>query len=210
MAIHVPLLLQDTLFPKPKRGKQHLLQISLIEQLPIMSFDRVQDLRGLQNLTYIFTLFLRSSLRKTICQWTNHEGAIVYGCLWKLVNDKEFKVFLGVVILIGVCRSNNESVTQLGSTLHGPPIFNCIMRRGRYQQILRFLRFDNTHLSRHHRSSDKLQPIRKVFEIWDSYLRDSYIYRSSMTVDEQLVCYRGRCPFKQYIPSKPGKCEIKI
>ena len=26
-----------------------------------------------------FALILRSSLRKTICQWTNHEGAIVYG-----------------------------------------------------------------------------------------------------------------------------------
>ena len=31
-----------------------------------------------------------------------------------------------------------------------------------------------------------------------------------MTVDEQLVCYRGRCPFKQNIPSKPGKYQIKI
>ena len=26
-----------------------------------------------------FTSFLRSSLRKTVCQWTNHKGAIVYG-----------------------------------------------------------------------------------------------------------------------------------
>ena len=31
-----------------------------------------------------------------------------------------------------------------------------------------------------------------------------------MTVDEQLVCFRGRCPFKQYIPSKPAKYGIKI
>ena len=28
-----------------------------------------------------------------------------------------------------------------------------------------------------------------------------------MTIDEQLVTFRGRCPFRQYIPSKPG---IKI
>ena len=31
-----------------------------------------------------------------------------------------------------------------------------------------------------------------------------------MTVDEQLVCFRGRCPFRQYIPSKPGKYVIKV
>ena len=31
----------------------------------------------------------------------------------------------------------------------------------------------------------------------------------SMTTHEQLVCFRGRCPVKQYISSKPGKYGIK-
>lgn len=31
-----------------------------------------------------------------------------------------------------------------------------------------------------------------------------------VTVDERLVSFRGRCPFKQHIPSKPGKYGIKI
>ncbi|XP_014060865.1 piggyBac transposable element-derived protein 4 [Salmo salar] len=30
-----------------------------------------------------------------------------------------------------------------------------------------------------------------------------------MTVDKQLVPFRGRCPFRQYIPSKPAKYGIK-
>jgi len=76
--------------------------------------------------------------------------------------------------------------------------------------ILRVLRFDNAQSRRHHRSPDKLQPIREVFETLDSNLRDSYTCGPSMTVDEQLVCFGGRCPFKQYIPSKPGKYGIKI
>jgi hypothetical protein len=29
-------------------------------------------------------------------------------------------------------------------------------------------------------------------------------------VEEQLVAFRGRCPFKQYIPSKRAKYGIKI
>ena len=125
--------------------------------------------------------------------------------------DEEFKVFLGVVILIGVLyKSNNESVEHLWSTLDGWPIFNRTMSRGRYQQILRFLRFDNAQSRRHHWSPDKLQPIREVFETWDSYLRDFYTWRPSMTVHEQLVCFRGRCSFKQYISSKPGEYGIKL
>ena len=46
----VHLLLQTTSFPKPKRGKQNLLQIMLVEQLR-MSFDKVQDQQGFQNLS---------------------------------------------------------------------------------------------------------------------------------------------------------------
>lgn len=31
-----------------------------------------------------------------------------------------------------------------------------------------------------------------------------------LTVDEQLVAFRGRCGFRQYIPSKPARYGIKI
>ncbi|KAE8296805.1 hypothetical protein D5F01_LYC05571 [Larimichthys crocea] len=31
-----------------------------------------------------------------------------------------------------------------------------------------------------------------------------------VTVDERLLPFRGKCPFRQYIPSKPGKYGIKI
>ena len=89
-----------------------------------------------------FTLFLWSFLQKTICQWTNYKGAIVYGSSCKPVDDREFKVFLGVVILIDVYKFNNESVAQLWSTLDGQPIFNHPMSTERYQQILRVFRFD--------------------------------------------------------------------
>ena len=41
-------------------------------------------------------------------------------------------------------------------------------------------------------------------------MRDSYTPEPHMTVDEQLVCFRGRCLFRQYIPSKPGKYGIKV
>ncbi|KAL7381175.1 hypothetical protein ABVT39_001510 [Epinephelus coioides] len=33
---------------------------------------------------------------------------------------------------------------------------------------------------------------------------------TDVTVDERLVPFRGRCPFKQFIPTKPGKYGIKI
>ena len=132
---------------------------------------------------------------------------VAHGSPCMMKNSKLF----GVIILIGVSyKSNNKSVEQLWSTLDGWFIFNRTTSRKRYQQILRFLRFDNAQSRRHHWSLNKQQPIREVFETWDSYLRDSYTCRPSMTVHEQLVCFRERCPYKQYISSKPGKYGIKL
>ena len=112
-----------------------------------------------------FTLCLRPSLQKTIRQWTNHKEAIVYGGSWKPVDDQEFKVFLHVIILIGIYKSNNEIVEELWNTLDGWPIFNRITSRRRYQQILRFFQFDNAQSRRHHRSPDKQQPIRECLKL---------------------------------------------
>jgi len=54
------------------------------------------------------------------------------------MDNEEFKVFLGVVILIGVYTSNNKSVAQLWSTRDGWPIFNRIMSSGRYHKFYAF------------------------------------------------------------------------
>lgn len=108
-------------------------------------------------------------------------------------------------------KSKNEDVAQLWSRDDGRPLFNKIMPRQRFQQILKVLRFDDAASRRQQRTTtDKLQPIKKCFEMWNAFLRDAYIPGESMTVDEQLVTFRGRCPFRQYIPSKPGRYGIKI
>ena len=104
------------------------------------------------------------------------------------------------MILVGVYKSKNENVAQLWSKEDGRPIFNQIMSRNRCQQILiRVLQCDDANSRRRNRFEDKFQPIRDVFEEWDLNLRDPYNPRLRMTVDEQLMWFRGRCPFRIYI-----------
>ena len=47
-------------------------------------------------------------------------------------------------------------------------------------------------------------------EIWNESLLDSFVPSPNLTVDEQLVKLRDRCPFREYMPSKPGKYGIKF
>ncbi|KAF2890671.1 hypothetical protein ILUMI_15502, partial [Ignelater luminosus] len=92
----------------------------------------------------------------------------------------------------------------------GRPIFNKTMSRSRLTTISQCLRFDNAEGRRRNRDADKLSPIRAFFELWLPTLQNSYIPYKNLTVDEQLLTFRGRCPFKQFIPSNPEKYDIKI
>ena len=43
----------------------------------------------------------------------------------------------------------------------------------------------------------------------DTFL-DAFVPDPNLTVDEQLLPFRARCPYCQYLPSKHGKYGIKI
>lgn len=72
---------------------------------------------------------------------------------------------------------------------------------------MRYLRFDDP-LKRD--KSDKLSPIREVFDLCIAACRRMYIPGATLTVDEALVPFRGRCSFRMYLPSKPKKFGLKI
>ena len=46
--------------------------------------------------------------------------------------------------------------------------------------------------------------------MFEQNLRSSYKPKEQITVGEQLENFRGRCPYRVFIPSKPGKYGIKI
>lgn len=72
------------------------------------------------------------------------------------------------------------------------------------------IHFDNRDTRPGRRQQDKLAAIREVWDKWVERLPLIYNPSPNVTVDERLVAFRGRCPFKQYMPSKPSKYGIKI
>lgn len=83
------------------------------------------------------------------------------------------------------------------------------MTQKRFKDLLSVLRFDDADTRVARAATDKLAPIR---ELWEMLLfRLKVVYRPSefLTVDEQLYPTRARCPIRQFMPSKPGKYGIK-
>ena len=89
----------------------------------------------------------------------------------------------------------------------GQPIFNKAMSRNCFIELMACERFDQ-HDQRN--PIDKFSPFHDIFrQIVDKF---SMAFKADpeVKVDEQLVNFRGCCPFKMYISSKPGKYGIKL
>ncbi|CAD7079461.1 unnamed protein product [Hermetia illucens] len=146
----------------------------------------------------------------TIVEMTNLYGSRKYKELWLPVDIASLRAYYGLLILAGVYRSHGQCINELWDDQTGPPIFRATMTLKKFKLINECIRFDDKEQRKGIRSRDKLAPIRNVYDKWVNRLKMCYTVGKNVTVDEQLVPFRGRCPFTQYIPSKPHKYGIKI
>ncbi|KAI2647909.1 PiggyBac transposable element-derived protein 4 [Labeo rohita] len=165
---------------------------------------RVEDIRS------AFELFFTNSIQNILLEMTNLEGRRVYENEWNDIMLEEMQAFVGLLILAGVCKSNNEATRSLWDSEMGRAIFRATMPLKTFHKLSRVVRFDDKTTRHVRRESDKLAPIRNIWEKWVERLPLMYNPGLNVTVDECLVAFRGRCSFKQYIPSKPAKYGIKI
>ncbi|XP_067088064.1 piggyBac transposable element-derived protein 4-like [Osmerus mordax] len=169
-----------------------------------MAVTHVQDTKS------AFELFITDSIQKIILDSTNLEGRRVFGERWKEMDQTHLHAYFGVLILAGVFKSKGESTESLWDAETGREIFRATMSLENFHIISRVIRFDNRDDRPARRQRDKLAAIRTVWDKWVQRLPLFYNPGPNVTIDEQLMPFRGRCPFRQYIPSKPAKYGIKI
>ncbi|KRZ83916.1 PiggyBac transposable element-derived protein 4 [Trichinella sp. T8] len=128
----------------------------------------------------------------------------------KDTDENEIKALLGLLLLAGVFQSNRFNLCDLYNTDGtGVENFPSTMSLQRLRFLLRCLRF--VHPTRSERKrQDKLAAIRMVFDTFVRNCTENYMHSAHVTIDEVLVSFKGRCPFRMYIPSKTAKYGIKI
>ena len=157
-----------------------------------------------------FLLLIDPTIIRRTVQHTIAEAQRVHGSAFNLgLDEDEFLAILGLVLARVLC-ARNEPLDALWSKDYGRDIFRNTMTRTRFKQITRFIRFDDKTSRTQRRQNDKFCLIR---EVWDRFVvncRQSHHPTALLTVDEQLFATKCRCPFTQYMPSKPGKFGIKF
>ncbi|CAI5677988.1 unnamed protein product [Oreochromis niloticus] len=136
---------------------------------------------------------------------------------WKRMGRFEFRAYVGLLVLAGVYRSPGEACESLWDAESSRSVFRAAMPLKTFRAYSSVLRFDNREARRAVRGEggggggyDKLAPIRAMWDEGCARLPAMYRPGPEVTVDERLVPFRGRCPFRQYMPNKPARYGIKI
>lgn len=140
---------------------------------------------------------------------TNLYGVRKYKDSWKNIDLATLHAYFGLLLLAGVYRSKGECMTELWNDARGRPIFRATMSLKYFKLLNSCIRFDDKEDRLERRQRDKLAAFRNVFEKWNNNLRIMYVPGDCVTVDEQLIPYRGRSPFQQYMKNKPHKYGMK-
>ncbi|XP_046872053.1 piggyBac transposable element-derived protein 4-like, partial [Hypomesus transpacificus] len=156
-----------------------------------------------------FLLFVTPQIETVILDETNREGYLKRGEEWKAMDASDLRAYIGLLILAGVYKSRGEAAASLWDAQSGRAIFRATMQLKVFYTYSTSIRFDDRGTRAARRATDKLAAIREVWDMWVERLPRLYDPGPEVTVDEQLVAFRGRCPFRQYMPSKPAKYGIK-
>ena len=105
----------------------------------------------------------------------------------------------------------NHPLWFLFNKEYGISVFSKTMPRDRFLKILKYLRFDDKpNRQRTGPRADRFAPIREVFETFSSMCQTKYNCKFFLTIDEQLMPVKSRCPFITFMPNKPDKYGIKF
>jgi hypothetical protein len=164
-----------------------------------------------------FELFIDKKMLDTVVNETNNEGQRVFGSwnqehvdmqkIFQPTTAEEMSAYIGLLLLRGVCRSHGEPLRDLWKP-DARPAFRAAMSRNRFQLLTRLCRFDDKDTRDERRAKDKFAPIRELFDEFMLNCHKHYSLSESVTIDETLRKFRGRCPFRMYMPQKPGKYGI--
>lgn len=124
---------------------------------------------------------------------------------WRPLAVPELKVFLGLLLHMGIISCSRIEDYWKTSRLFNFPIFREQMSRNRFLVIFRCL-----HFTSEENSDDPLIKIRKVIDHFNKKMDETYYPGKELSLDESMVLWRGRLKFRQFIKNKKYKYGIKL
>ena len=127
---------------------------------------------------------------------------------WTPVTIPDMKTFIALYLLTGLIFKPQLQHYWSSDPLYSTPPFPAAMSRNRFMLILQFLHFSNNEDQT--TAQDKLRKLRPLVQLLVTRFQQLYIPTREISIDEELVLFKGRLAFKQYIPNKRSRFGVKI
>ena len=168
------------------------------------------------------SLFLTDEFFELISNQTNlyaeqyiasHLDKRCYSCsqLWVPTSPVNIKKFLSLYPLTGVIQKPSLSQYWSSDPLLKTSVFNHIMSRNCFQMILQFIHFaDSSLYDPKDPNRDRLYKVRPIVEFLFNKFKSVFVPSKFISINEELLLWKGRLIFKQYIPNKRARFGIKM
>ena len=188
---------------------------------PVFTGNRVGAVPGTEvypNPAQCFKAFVDEEVMRWIGDCTNDRGAswcqekgrdVINGVKWRPVDVEELYIYFALTLVMGIhVLPKLHMYWGTHPIWGGPEIFHhCVMSRGRFLNITKFLRFGKIS------EASKSNPRGRLEDYLDILRRKCQAKiepGEHIAIDEALILYKGRLYFKQYIKSKRSRFGVKI
>ena len=126
---------------------------------------------------------------------------------YKTTTLTEIKALIACLLVGGARKDGHLSTQHMFENLFGTTFYRLLFSEKRFEFLIRCIRMDNRD------SCTGEYRFEYCRALWDELMancKNNYNAGPNVTVDEQLIPFRGNCKFRMYIANKPAKYGIKI
>ncbi|CAG4945989.1 unnamed protein product [Colias eurytheme] len=163
-----------------------------------------------------FSFFITDNIVETIVTHTNAE-IIKKNKKYKkanatqnLTDAREIRAFIGILTLSAAMKDSHLSIKELFDVSFCGNRYRNTMSCLRFDFLKGCLKFSDFYMRNERKRTDVFAPFREMWNLFMSQCRENYKPGNFLTIDEQLLAFRGKCPFRVYSPKKPTTYGIKI
>ncbi|GFX96327.1 piggyBac transposable element-derived protein 3 [Trichonephila clavipes] len=157
--------------------------------------------------TEYFTNFFPEIFWKECVEQTNLYAFEKKGDRYTSTDIKEVKIFAGIHIIMGVLQM--PQIRMYWSKTCNVPKITENMNRNRFYELRNTLHFVDKNNMTESQKRDKLFLVRPILEVFRNACL-TLPRTECLSIDEQMMPFSGRCPMRQYLPSKPNPVGLKI
>lgn len=155
-----------------------------------------------------FRLLFDDEIIDNLVRCTNTEAS-EKDAEWKNVTRTEMLAYIGLLIAAGANDFSRPNYRLYFNRLFGMPLFLATMNLERFKSLLKYIRFDEKSSRAVRRNTDKLAPIRDIFNLFRQNLKKYYAPSENLTISGQLIHFNEKCPFK-YMSGSPDECGLRL